>query len=82
MDKRFETPVIAETIRRLLDRWAFGDDPDPWLEFPQNMCCYCFGDDQKAIPIGSLKILWGKDPNFRIQCPDCGATTLEPRVML
>jgi hypothetical protein len=58
-----------QTARRL----ALGKRLDPWLAFPQTMCCYSFGEKRVPLPIGALRILWKKYPDFKTTCPECGA---------
>ena len=31
---------------------------DPWIPFPQNGCCFRFGDEKTPLPIGALFRLW------------------------
>lgn len=73
MLKKKNTPIVAETIRRLLDAWALGKKLDPWLPFPQTMCCFSFGEERKPLPIGALRVLWSKYPEFKKPCLECGS---------
>jgi len=65
-----ETPFVAEIIRRLLDRWALGEEIDPWLPFPK-----FFWKKPSVYPpnysrIGRLRLLWA---SYDSQCkPTCG----------
>lgn len=66
-------PFIAEMVRRLLDRWALGDDPDPWLPFPAGFWSNNSFPKVSLKSIGFLRYLWSSpDPMFRPVCK-CGA---------
>jgi len=69
-------PVVAETVRRILTLYEKGELIDPWLEFPQYKCCFCFhkkwGKKKQGVPVGTLMVLWNQDARFTIRCPRCG----------
>jgi hypothetical protein len=70
------TPVVAETIRRILALYRKGELIDPWLEFPQYKCSFSFhkkkGKKKQGVPVGALMVLWHQDSRFTIRCPRCG----------
>ena len=66
-------PDQAELVRLLLGVWAHGVELDPWLPFPQNLCSFSFGDDNRPLPIGALRLLWSAGWPFQQTCPACGA---------
>lgn len=45
---------------------------DPWLPFPQNSCCFGFGEDDRPLPVGALLLLWESWPACSGVCPECG----------
>ena len=62
-------PERATLVRNVL---AFRDQLDPWLPFPQNACCFSFGEDSRPLPLGALFILWERWPAITGPCPVCG----------
>jgi len=62
-------PQRASLVRNVL---AFRDQLDPWLPFPQNDCCFGFGEDSLPLPLGALFILWERWP--AITGPSPGAS--------
>lgn len=74
-------PVVAETVRRILMRYRKGELIDPWLEFPQYKCSFCFhkkrGKKKQGVPVGTLMLLWHQDARFTIRCPGCGQKAYE-----
>lgn len=68
-------PVIAETIRRMLDRRKNGPALDPWLEFPQYKCMFGFGPENVALCVGALYVLWEQDKRFVLRCCECNSKT-------
>ena len=63
------TPERASLVRNVL---AFRDQLDPWLPFPQNACCFGFGEDSLPLPLGALLLLWERWPRITGPCPVCG----------
>ncbi len=62
-------PFLAEVIRRLLDRWALGEDPDPWLPFPHMFNASSI----YSKPIGVFRYWWASPGEmFKLPC-QCGA---------
>ena len=59
-------PERASLVRNVL---AFRDPLDPWLPFPQNDCCFGFGEDSLPLPLGTLFILWEHWPAITGPCP-------------
>lgn len=75
MTTSIKVPVIAETIRRMLERRKNGPALDPWLEFPQYKCMFSFGPNKIGICVGALYVLWEQDERFVNLCPYCGSKT-------
>lgn len=69
-------PVIALVLRRLFEYREQGVIVDPWLEFPQNGCCFNFqrkyANDQTPLPVGALELLWTAGSPYCQPCPECG----------
>jgi len=63
---------MASVIRNVLKFKQELLDLDPWLPFPQNSCCYSFGEGGRPLPLGALFILWEKWPEFTGSCSVCG----------
>lgn len=75
MAKSSKIPVIAETIRRMLDRRVKGEALDPWLEFPQYKCMFTFGPNKIGLCVGALYVLWEQDERFVRTCAYCNSKT-------
>ncbi len=45
---------------------------DPWVPFPQQACCFCFGRSKMPLPVGALLTLWAEWLPSTGTCPGCG----------
>ncbi len=67
--REYKVPENACLVRNVL---RFRTQLDLWLPFPQNACCFGFGDDSLPLPLGALFILWERWPALTGPCPMCG----------
>jgi hypothetical protein len=67
-----EDADLAKLIRALLARREEVLSVDPWLPFPQNCCCFGFGDGRRPLPVGALVLLWDRWTAATGPCADCG----------
>ena len=64
-----KVPFGAEIIRRLLDHWALGYDPDPWLAFPNRF----WFPHNGYTAVGILRYLWVTNGTSWKSTCTCGA---------
>jgi hypothetical protein len=63
---------LAKLITALLARREEVLSVDPWLPFPQNCCCFGFGEGQRPLPVGALVWLWDRWRAATGLCAECG----------
>lgn len=71
LKKEKRVPNKAKLLRKLLELAATGRYIPPWLEFPQNSCCFAFGPYKEPVPIGALFLLWSAGWPYSQECPKC-----------
>lgn len=64
-----KAPFGAEIIRRLLDHWALGYDPDPWLAFPDGI----WSVKHSFTAVGILRYRWVTNGSSWKSTCTCGA---------
>ena len=69
-----KVPALTWVLRGLLKFKEELLKLDPCLPFPQNACCYSFGERNQPLPVGALFILWEKWPACTGSCPACGGS--------
>lgn len=72
-ERKGQMPELARVIRACLEHRDELLADDPWLPFPQNTCCFSFGENGLPLPIGAAFLLWDLWPDFTGACV-CGGT--------
>jgi hypothetical protein len=70
-ERKGQMPELARVIKACIEHRDELLADDPWLPFPQNTCCFSFGEKGLPLPIGAAFFLWDQWPDFTGTC-ECG----------